>query len=150
MCRTTASCVAPLIALALAVPALADTAPSAAPPAPAAAALPAALDGGACAVVPGKVVDYDSGAAPAFGTPEPQPMIGCTAEYNCVHGTTVSCSSPVNGTCQASGAGCGAVFCNGQATWCPGRCIGDHHCAGFCDWDPEAFCDEFGCCDCDG
>lgn len=74
-------------------------------------------------------------------------MIGCTASYNCVHGTIISCSAPVNGTCSSSGAGCGSVTCDGQTTWCPGRCRTDIHCYSFCS--SGGYCDEFGCCDCD-
>jgi hypothetical protein len=76
---------------------------------------------------------------------------GCSAMYYCIHGGTVSCNSPLAGTCISSGAGCGMVSCNGTATWCPGRCIGSHHCASFCGWDkPDSYCDDFGCCVCVG
>lgn len=71
---------------------------------------------------------------------------GCTASYNCVHGTIISCSSPLVGTCISSGAGCGQVTCNGVTTFCPGRCRTDIHCLSFCGG--EGVCDEFGCCDC--
>jgi len=71
---------------------------------------------------------------------------GCTASYNCVHGTIVSCSSPLVGTCISSGAGCGQVTCNGVTTFCPGRCRNDINCLSFCGG--EGICDEFGCCDC--
>ena len=81
-------------------------------------------------------------------TPTPAQTLGCEASYNCVHGTTVSCSSPLVGTCTSSGQGCGVVVCNGQTTWCPGRCTGDHHCAVWCGFTPNASCDEFGCCVC--
>lgn len=78
-------------------------------------------------------------------------QLGCSASYNCVHGTIVGCSSPLVGTCISSGAGCGMVSCNGVATWCPGRCAGSHHCANFCGWDkPDSYCDDFGCCVCVG
>ncbi len=73
-------------------------------------------------------------------------MIGCTASYNCVHGTIVSCSAPVNGTCSSSGARCGSVTCDGQTTWCPGSCRTDIHCFFFCS--SGGYCDEFGCCEC--
>lgn len=129
-----------LIALLVALPAAADS--------PAAPAL--TLDAGACPDVPATVVDSGFAAAPAIGEGDSQTVIGCTATYNCVHGTIVSCSSPVNGTCSASGGGCGSVTCGGQTTWCPGRCVGSHHCAIYCDFAPDAFCDWAGCCDCDG
>lgn len=117
--------------------------------APAAAAPALALDAGACPDVPATVVDFDPAAAPAIGEGEAQPMIGCTASYNCVHGTIVSCSGPVNGTCSASGGGCGSVTCGGQTTWCPGRCAGDHHCLNFCGWENlNSYCDWAGCCEC--
>jgi hypothetical protein len=82
--------------------------------------------------------------------PAPTPMqLGCSASYNCVHGTTVSCSSPLVGTCTSSGARCGVVTCQGQSTFCPGYCAGDHHCASFCGWDdPASYCDDYGCCVC--
>lgn len=142
MCRSIEIRCLALIAFVLALPASAGAA------APAAPAEPLLLDAGACANVPAEVVDFDPAAAPAIGEGEVQPMIGCTATYNCVHGTIVSCSSPVNGTCFASGGNCGWVSCNGQATVCPGLCSGDHHCARFCDWAPNSYCDWAGCCVC--
>lgn len=96
------------------------------------------------------------GEAAAAELPWQQPnvvqvQLGCSASYNCVHGTIVGCNSPLVGTCISSGAGCGMVSCNGVATWCPGRCAGDHHCANFCGWDkPDSYCDDFGCCVCVG
>ena len=78
-------------------------------------------------------------------------LAGCTAEAICVHNppNTISCSSPVNGTCVASGAGCGTVECNGQITRCPGYCLADHHCATFCNLfeNPNSYCNT-GCCEC--
>jgi hypothetical protein len=76
--------------------------------------------------------------------------IGCTATYNCVHGTIVSCSSPLVGTCTSSGARCGEVTCNGVTTRCPGYCYGDHHCYSFCmsQGSSDGYCDSFGCCVC--
>ncbi len=55
----------------------------------------------------------------------------------CVHKppTTVSCNSPITGTCTASGGGCGLVNCNGAITRYPGYCFGDHHCGVFCGID---------------
>jgi len=53
--------------------------------------------------------------------------IGCTASYNCVHGTILSCTGSVNGACIASGAHCGAVTCDGNTTRCPGFCVYSHH-----------------------
>jgi hypothetical protein len=144
MCRSTLIRCLGLIALLLAAPAVADDPAASAPALAAAPAL--ALDGGACPDVPANVTD--SGAAPAIGEGDVQPMIGCTASYNCVHGTIVSCSSPVNNTCSASGGNCGSVTCGGQTTWCPGACAGDHHCARFCDWAPNSYCDWAGCCVC--
>lgn len=90
-----------------------------------------------------------SAAALPWNEPAKNPVLGCTASYNCVHGTIVNCSSPFVGTCTSSGARCGAVTCNGQTTWCPGACNGPQHCASFCDFSPNAYCDEYGCCVCD-
>ena len=90
----------------------------------------------------------EQAALPWF-LPTPTPaQLGCYASYNCVHGTIVECSSPLVGTCTSSGQGCGVVVCNGQTTWCPGRCTGDHHCAVWCDFSPDAHCDDYGCCVC--
>jgi hypothetical protein len=147
MCRSPLVRCLALVALLAALPAAADSAAPAVP-AVAAAAAPLALDGSACAAAPGKVVDFDPTAAPAIGEGEAQPMIGCTASYNCVHGTIVTCSGPVNGTCSATGAHCGGVTCGGVTTWCPGACYADHHCLRFCGFDPDMFCDDFDCCEC--
>jgi hypothetical protein len=76
--------------------------------------------------------------------------LGCTASYSCVHGTIVSCSSPLVGTCTSSGAQCGQVTCNGVTTRCPGYCYGDHQCFRFCldQGSIDGYCDTFGCCVC--
>lgn len=90
----------------------------------------------------------------AVGTvPEPTNLSGCSASYICVHGGTVSCTGQVNGTCFASGGGCGWVSCDGEATVCPGRCRPwlPIECWSFCPSigkDPVG-CDEFGCCICE-
>ena len=124
-----------LFALIASVPAVLLAAEAAPEPAPPTASAPPAAE---CAAAVGDL--------PLF---QPAPIaMTCTAEYNCVHGTIVSCTGPVNGTCQSSGQGCGRVTCNGQTTRCPGTCVGDHHCATFCGFSPTASCDEFGCCVC--
>lgn len=89
----------------------------------------------------------------AIGTvPEPIPMIGCTATYNCVHGPILTCNGSVNNSCSSSGGGCGSVTCDGQTTFCPGRCR-QHlpiECWSFCPsiGKEPVGCDEFGCCIC--
>jgi len=77
-------------------------------------------------------------------------LSGCTASYNCIHGGTVSCSSPLAGTCTSSGQRCGRVTCNGQTTWCAGACQHAFHCASFCNQQgsTDGYCDSFGCCVC--
>lgn len=148
MCRSPLIPCLALIALLAALPAAA----SPADPAPAAANAAAAalgLDPGACSELEAFVVEYDSAAAPALGKGDSIPASGCYAQAPCIHGGFVSCSSPIGGTCSSSFQGCGRVTCNGVTTRCAGTCVGDHHCAGFCDLAPDAFCD-LGCCDCDG
>ena len=79
--------------------------------------------------------------------PEKALASGCYAEQRC-EGTsdTVSCTAN-SGTCSNSTQGCGRVTCNGQGTQCPGACYGDHHCAVYCDWQPNSYC-RYGCCRC--
>jgi hypothetical protein len=118
---------------------------------PAAEPAPAKVEAGAApesATAPSPSACAGEQASLPWLLPTPTPAQGCYAEYNCVHGTTVSCSSPMVGTCTSSGQGCGVVVCNGQTNWCPGRCIGDHHCATYCDFSPNASCDDYGCCVC--
>jgi hypothetical protein len=144
MCRSTLVPCLALIALLAALPA------AAAPADPAAANAAAAalgLDSGACSELGAFVVEYDS--APALGAGDAVPAVGCYAEAPCIHGGFVSCSSPLGGTCSSSSQGCGRVTCSGQTTFCAGTCVGSHHCGVFCDFAPNAECDQ-GCCDCDG
>ena len=77
-------------------------------------------------------------------------MAGCSAWYPCVHGGSVSCSSPT-GTCISSGQGCGLVVCNGQSTFCPGACNTDWNCAQFCHFtygSTDGYCSSTKCCVC--
>lgn len=126
----------------MAGPALAADAPADEPPTPSAEDFLAWLEVDAPA-------SPDEPARPAEG-PERFDAIGCTAEYNCVHGTIVSCSASVPGTCISSGGGCGQVTCNGVTTRCPGYCLGDHHCLTFCmaQGSFDGYCDWGGCCVC--
>lgn len=75
---------------------------------------------------------------------------GCTANYACVHGGSVSCTG--TNECISSGQGCGLVVCDGEATFCPGACNGnDWSCVRFCreNYDSEdGYCDLTRCCVC--
>lgn len=109
-------------------------------------------NGGEC-ISRGEVVDF-APVADTAGKLDPlhgaEQRLGCTASYNCVHGTIVSCSSPLIGTCESSGQHCGRVTCNGVTTWCPGACYFAHHCIRFCDpfEYPNSYCDNTDCCVC--
>lgn len=102
----------------------------------------------ACA--PAGALDDQPLAGIALENPEPE-LLGCSAWYPCVHGGSVSCSSP-NGTCISSGQGCGLVVCNGAATFCAGACNGnDWSCARFCHdtyGSTDGYCDLTKCCVC--
>lgn len=122
--------------------------------APAIAAEPPVAEAPAADATPAPAVHtQDSTPLPSLEElllPDPQAASGCSAEYFCIHGGSVSCSSPLVGTCTSSGAGCGRVTCNGTTTRCPGYCVGDHHCWSFCGGfeAPNSYCDWGGCCVC--
>ena len=85
--------------------------------------------------------------------PEPTNMSGCSAWYPCIHGGSVSCTGATNTSCSSSGGGCGSVTCDGETTFCPGRCRTwlPIECESFCPsiGKEPVGCDEFGCCICE-